>query len=373
MRWQKRPVVIARIFMAFGATVAHAAGDQEDMQVAESFPVLQEATADDAPEEVVFLPSVAFISHTPRVGVRTFLNPGWNWNIPLTCSNCTSESRLAIRPITNEDLRCRGFMLQMKASAAAAVKDGQLPPEVFLPRDGDWSSEETIIDLARRTAGDGTSIPDLCKVPEHGPCWGSLFQADVVGRPVDEQGNSEGSLVVPPAQLNSTTEFVFHSSERLLPIDRRTFFHHTSAICLYSHKAMHQGWLVGYASVRPDMWDMQAYVLSVCFFGLGLPLICLITFLLHYSKYERCKNHVENLRLEYQREQLGRELSARSELGSTGGAETPGPWAYASDPQPRNPDRLRDHVEMLPAVAFPSSPTAALTLPLVHSIVGQAR
>mmetsp|Transcript_9771 Transcript_9771/g.23204 ORF Transcript_9771/g.23204 Transcript_9771/m.23204 type:complete len:126 (+) Transcript_9771:2-379(+) len=58
---------------------------------------------------------------------------------------------------------------------------------------------------------------------------------------------------------------------------------------------------------------MQAFIGFVCFFGVALPLICLVTALLHYNKYERCKHHVRQLRLEYQREQLERELAAGEE------------------------------------------------------------
>merc|ERR1712137_1140172 len=43
--------------------------------------------------------------------------------------------------------------------------------------------------------------------------------------------------------------------------------------------------------------------------GVALPLVCLVTGLLHYNKNERCKHHVRQLRLEYQRDQLERELA----------------------------------------------------------------
>eukprot|EP00435_Cladocopium_sp_Y103_P065619 s23_g27.t1 len=63
---------------------------------------------------------------------------------------------------------------------------------------------------------------------------------------------------------------------------------------------------------------IKAFIGFVCFFGVALPLICLVTALLHYNKYERCKHHVRQLRLEYQREQLERELAAGEEEVETG-------------------------------------------------------
>ncbi|OLP96731.1 hypothetical protein AK812_SmicGene21013 [Symbiodinium microadriaticum] len=59
----------------------------------------------------------------------------------------------------------------------------------------------------------------------------------------------------------------------------------------------------------PTLRTSTAFIGFVCFFGVALPLICLVTALLHYNKYERCKHHVRHLRLEYQREQLERELA----------------------------------------------------------------
>jgi len=61
--------------------------------------------------------------------------------------------------------------------------------------------------------------------------------------------------------------------------------------------------------------DMRAFIGFVCFFGVALPLICLVTALLHYNKYERCKQHVNQVRLDFQRSQLERELNIRRDRG----------------------------------------------------------
>merc|ERR1712039_528883 len=113
--------------------------------------------------------------------------------------------------------------------------------------------------------------------------------------------------------------FVLESSRRLLAQERQVLFHRRSAICFYpavtgingSVAPALEGWLVGFAAVHMDGADMQAFIGFVCFFGVALPLICLVSALLHYNKYERCRQHLHQMRLEFQRDQLDREISAR--------------------------------------------------------------
>ena len=63
--------------------------------------------------------------------------------------------------------------------------------------------------------------------------------------------------------------------------------------------------------VRDLGYDVQAFVGFVCFFGIALPLICMVTVLLHVNKQQQCKQHVQEIRLQVQREQLAREMEGR--------------------------------------------------------------
>lgn len=136
-----------------------------------------------------------------------------------------------------------------------------------------------------------------CEVPSRSPC----------------RGYREGSLSVGYPKVSSLdgsqATYVFQSNSRMTSRERQVFFHQRSALCFYAGGPSSEGWLVGFAIVHMNVLDMQAFIGFVCFFGVALPLICLVTALLHYNKYEKCKHHVRQLRQEYQREQLAQEVS----------------------------------------------------------------
>ena len=238
-------------------------------------------------------PQVSFIKRILIIGVRTFINPGWHEEIRLQCTNCSAASQVVIQPITY-DSRCRSVTQQMMAALAVANRHEEMPSSVDTSDLRNSQMEEA--------AQHGTMAGINCPVPSSSPCAGYADGAFAVAvrKTTDYDGDTHAT-------------FELHSSRRLTGQEKQIFFHHRSAICLYPGGPAAHGWLVGFAVVHMNVLDMQAFIGFVCFFGVALPLICLVTALLHYNKYERCKHHVRQLRLEYQREQLERELAAGEE------------------------------------------------------------
>jgi len=244
------------------------------------------------------LPKVTFMPNVVSVGVRTFLNPGWRQEITLECTNCSKQNRIVVQPVLPDDA-CKGLTQQSLAAIAAAARDGQVPLTVGLEHHENSKIEEII-----RTQGSEQSmIGVFCAAPPRGPCNGQeAFGVD----PLSIVGTFAST-----SSAGNEAVFMLESERRLLARERQVLFHKRSALCFYPSEGLSDGWLVGFVAVHMDGPDMQAFIGFVCFFGVALPLICLVTALLHYNKYERCKQHLQQLRLDYQREQLDSEMSAR--------------------------------------------------------------
>lgn len=262
------------------------------------------------------LPQVRFLLKEVRVGVRTFLNPGWRERIVLECWNCTAQSSIAIQPIQLGHL-CRGLAQQSLAALAAAVRDGQVPANVDM-----LHHKNSMVDEIVSSGGAAASLEAVkgCEAPIPGPClrWDEGFRdVAIVGL------SDDGPLGAGEAS------FTVESSRRLLTKERQLLFHRRSALCFYPDEKVSSGWLVGFVAVHMDSPDLQAFIGFVCFFGVALPLICLVSSLLHYNKNERCKQHVHILRLAYQRSQLDREIGARGRVrqGRAGAAGSSAGWA----------------------------------------------
>ncbi|CAE7308155.1 unnamed protein product [Symbiodinium sp. CCMP2456] len=238
------------------------------------------------------LPQLTFLKGFLIVGVRTFINPGWSEEINLKCTNCSSVSQVVIRPI-NFDPMCRSVSQQMAAALTVAVRAGEVGSNIDLSDLRSARMEDVVLH--------GNVAGINCPLPAASPCG----------------GYAEGAFAVGEVKASSFDDehvtYVLQSSRRLSGHEKQVFFHHRSAICLYPGGPSSHGFLVGFAVVHMNVLDMQAFIGFVCFFGVALPLICLVTALLHYNKYERCKHHVRHLRLEYQREQLERELATGNE------------------------------------------------------------
>eukprot|EP00929_Paragymnodinium_shiwhaense_P025876 TRINITY_DN15544_c0_g1_i1.p1 TRINITY_DN15544_c0_g1~~TRINITY_DN15544_c0_g1_i1.p1 ORF type:complete len:849 (-),score=172.53 TRINITY_DN15544_c0_g1_i1:50-2596(-) len=317
-----------------------------------------------------YLPQVSFNTDITRIGIRTFLNPGWHEELRVPCTNCSTSAphlnpRIAIRPLVT-GLDCRGLLQQTLSATAAAVRNGELPANVMIDeraedalsrlltavrQNGDIPSLTQVTQASLKSQGNAlvnaatnlhaslraaavqkfaqltnNEISQIrhCTIPARGPCDGPLEKdAFGVGLPADVAPASDDSE-------EDTMTFVVEGSRRLLPKERQTLFHHRSALCLYLEDSATHGWLVGFALVHVDGPDMQAFVGFVCFFGVALPLICLITALLHYNKYEQCRQQLQHLRLSYQREQLDRELAGNSRPSAATGAPAQGSVSASS-------------------------------------------
>jgi len=245
------------------------------------------------------VPKVRFIDTVVGIGVRTFLNPGWHREIQIQCTNCSSANRITLAPIIPET-RCAGVMQQALAAAAAAARDSEMPEaNLELHKSVPMALQAIIRGKGENQAG--------CVAPARSPCSGYADQAFSVTSPKFDPHSAHEAVLD------------FDSVVRLLVQERRLMFHHRSAICFYANEAMPHGWLIGFAALHMDSGDMQAFVVFVCFFGVVLPLICMATALLHINKQERCKQHIQQLRDQVQREQLADELSDRG-LGGSGGS-----------------------------------------------------
>lgn len=253
------------------------------------------------------MPELHFSGRVERIGVRTFLNPGWHKDIQLECRNCSTASRIAVRPQHNNYAHCKG----LKGAIAAAV----------LALQNERSGTPNSVSAGLKFGHGSASVPWpkglLCGPPKHGPCHGYIDSAFTTGHwrdggPVLDGEALDGNAGT-AAQTGGTqvAKFLLESHKRLATKDRRHLFHHRSAVCFYPDEGSPQGWLAGYIEFHMDGPDVQAFVGFVCFYGIGLPLICMVTVLLHVNKQQRCKQHVRDLRLQLQREQLELELNHR--------------------------------------------------------------
>eukprot|EP00928_Gymnodinium_smaydae_P062980 TRINITY_DN46694_c0_g1_i1.p1 TRINITY_DN46694_c0_g1~~TRINITY_DN46694_c0_g1_i1.p1 ORF type:complete len:485 (-),score=106.08 TRINITY_DN46694_c0_g1_i1:56-1300(-) len=293
-----------------------------------------------------YRPHVRFLDSLVRVGVRSFLNPGWHEEVQLQCRNCSKTSRLVIRPLAPNS-RCQGLIQQELAAVVAASQEAQLPPDAVatggivhgkngmgalhparrlpsalaLPAMLDEpfaamaaSGLRAILPRTKPDGADSSAFSDCALVDRGGPCRGYANEGSfTVAPPVAFVEGPDGF---------SAASFQVDGHTRLHTKERQALFHRRSAVCFFPEAGVPEGWLVGFALVHVDGPDMQAFVGFVCFFGVALPLICLITALLHYNKYERCRQHIRQVRLDYQREQLNEEL--RPQGGSRGGARRSG-------------------------------------------------
>jgi len=313
------------------------------------------------------MPAVIFNDRIERVGVRTFLNPGWQKEIHLQCRNCSAASRIAVRPLETSN-HCTG----LRGALAAAVIALQHEHE----HERHWPGLPVLPTGQLKFGPHGTILSKIhgliCAPPKYGPCHGYIETAFSTGHLRDDGGvdgihpvsgntdaapnssgyqvgdhveakyksgadwykatigeiNSDGIYTIKwddgdiqdkiksEAQIRriesqQVAKFRLGSHIRLAAKERRHLFHHRSAVCFYPDDGAPQGWLAGYIEFHMDGPDVQAFVGFVCFFGIALPLICMVTVLLHVNKSQRCKQHVRELRLQLQREQLEAEITQR--------------------------------------------------------------
>lgn len=234
------------------------------------------------------MPRLQFSEPVQAVSVRTFLNPGWHHRLELHCDNCTRRSRVAVRP-PPAPLACNW---------APQPSSGTFP-----------SSAQALGIRNPHLAGPPPPHPGAaagtygrpCQAVQP-PCWGYADDTQALDAAAPEVAS------LPSA--SSAVPFRLASELRLSAGARKQLFHRKSALCFYPDLAMPQGWLVGYMEFHMDALDVQAFMSFVCFFGMALPLICMLTVLLHMNKHNRYKQQIQEVRLLYQRQQLDQELAS---------------------------------------------------------------
>lgn len=285
------------------------------------------------------VPTVRFISGAggifTKILVRMFLNPGWHSDVELPCTNCSTNSRLALQLIMPA-APCRfGALSEITASTIAALRSSEIPASSIHLGDIKWWRLRQLF-VSHQQGREPEVYGDVCTVPNHGPCRGFWDQALIAAGP-PRLTPRETTSAQPGAESESehwlkdgsTATFTVEHRQRVVVKQRRLLFRHRSAICFYPDEGVGEGWLLGYASLKMDTNDTMAFVGCVCFFGGAVPMAFIATALLHMNKYARCKRHVQEARLQAQREQLGRELASRGEgqlqLLSQLAREMPGP------------------------------------------------
>jgi len=264
-------------------------------------------------------PIMYWLEEAERIGVRTFLNPGWSTLIEVQCVNCSMQNRLVVRSMM-VDARCKNRILQERAIAAAAFRENQIARTTKEQR-ALW------LEFLEKQ-------PVFCKAPPRSPCEGYI-------------DNDLGSGLV-STNRDGLTRFGMNSTRRLSASEKKDYFHRRSALCFYPNEAFPNGTLIGFAALRMDGRDLQAFVAFVCFFGVVLPLLCMITALLHLNKQERCKQHLHEVRLLLQREQLEREMQGPTARGGTSTASG------------RTEESSRSRA------ANPSSASSSMSVPLIR-------
>mmetsp|Transcript_62688 Transcript_62688/g.136142 ORF Transcript_62688/g.136142 Transcript_62688/m.136142 type:complete len:401 (-) Transcript_62688:78-1280(-) len=237
------------------------------------------------------LPKLGFDNTVPVVSVRTFLNPGWKRELRLECKNCSRVNLVAIRPV-DPHVHCSELPAEVAAldrvTGMSALTSAPLKP------------------LFARTWTRPASQEHCLPPPAGGPCSG--YAEDAFDSAGLVQGDSVASWA--PYTGDSAT-FVLQSNQRLSSSQLRSILHRRSAVCFYSDAFQPRGWLAGYVSFHTNGPDVQAFVGFLCFFGFAMPLICMLTVRLHLGKHQRCQQHLLEMRLGHQREQLQTELGDR--------------------------------------------------------------
>eukprot|EP00435_Cladocopium_sp_Y103_P066121 s23_g28.t1 len=199
-------------------------------------------------------PQVSFIKNILIIGVRTFINPGWNQEIVLQCTNCSAASQVVVQPITY-DSRCRSVTQQMMAALAVANRHqedrhrSRASARPQMPSSVDTS--ELRNSQMEEAAQHGTMAGINCPVPSSSPCAGYADGAFAVGFrkercciPVLDGFGTIGQwmcweYVQNFRALNSPEStdyddqyatFLLESSRRLSGHEKQIFFHHRSKL-----------------------------------------------------------------------------------------------------------------------------------------------
>mmetsp|Transcript_5266 Transcript_5266/g.12676 ORF Transcript_5266/g.12676 Transcript_5266/m.12676 type:complete len:512 (-) Transcript_5266:2-1537(-) len=225
-----------------------------------------------------------FLDEPLVVSVRSFLHPGWGSEVQAPCLNCSAHNRLIVRAI-GADFSCKTWQMHDRAIVLRALRDHALAKMADVP--------------SYLTEADAK----VCNPPKHSPCAGYIYE---------KGGETLWSDAATVSLSDGVATFSFQGSRRLSTQEQRLFFGRHSALCLYPNEGSPNGVLLGFVALRRDGLRVYAFVAFVCFFVLVFPLLCLVTAALHLNKHDRCTQHLQEVRLLLQRQQLDRELSGSS-------------------------------------------------------------
>ena len=90
--------------------------------------------------------------------------------------------------------------------------------------------------------------------------------------------------------------------------ERKTWLHHKLVMCFYPDSTFTKGLVVGYANMKMDSADVEAFIILVLYCGIGLPLVCLITLLIHRQKCNLTRKRHRTVHFWLDRRRLEEEL-----------------------------------------------------------------
>ena len=109
--------------------------------------------------------------------------------------------------------------------------------------------------------------------------------------------------------------FPVESQHRMVTRERKTWLHHRLVMCFYPDSTFTRGLVVGYASFKMDNNDVESFIALVMYCGVGLPMLCLITLLIHRHKCAMTRKRQRTVQFWLDRRRLEEELHEVARLG----------------------------------------------------------
>jgi len=242
------------------------------------------------------LPSVTIHpGHIPvpfRANVKVFLNPGWILNVSVSCENCTKgHSMVVLKPMPHTCLD----NLMVQASGGFHDMNELINAETTNP-DEPYHGVEDARDYYTEYEA---LYEETCKhrLSAH-PCTGLAF----------DNALAVGYMNGEPGGLKQSTIFVMKSDERMI-IKKHEMM--SRQYCFYDNNMTVNGTSIGDVTFHLDGEDMQAFVSFIIFFGVAMPIICVVAGLLQVHKFDRCRQIQRQGLFDQERERMERELIQR--------------------------------------------------------------
>lgn len=223
--------------------------------------------------------------------VKVFLNPGWHLEIPIKCINCTrTQNIVAIKPYA-------GTCVDDLIAADVPEEVPNLPDlrriNEAMGEDGFRLGNEFIRSI-QKDENCEKRAPDV-------PC-GGLASDNALAYAYMEENPNTGEFG------KDSVVFLLSSQSRVVVRKHELV---TRQFCFYADNNTVDGVVVGDVTFKLDADDMQAFVVFIIFFGVAMPIICVVSGLLHIHKMDKCREVQRQGLFDLERERMERELVQR--------------------------------------------------------------